>query len=169
MERQRIVALQNERRLQQFRYQQDYWRHQRELRDRWYARSYSYYNDPFYYTPASYRYLREGRWHDVNRYAADLLQDAVRRGYDQGYRAGEADRLDGWRYDYRSNYAYLDANLGYYGYYVDQADYNYYFRQSFRRGYEDGYARAYRYGRYDDGSYVILASVLQSILNLQPY
>ncbi|GAB3105124.1 hypothetical protein [Lysobacter terrae] len=169
LERQRIISLQEGRRLQQFRYQQDYWRRQRELRNRWDARSYSYYNDPFYYQPISYRYLRAGRWYDVNRYAANLLQQAIRTGYDQGYRAGEADRLDGWHYDYRGNYAYLDANYGYYGYYVDQSEYNYYFRQAFQRGYQDGYGRAYRYGRYDDGSYVILASVLQTILNLRPY
>ena len=110
-----------------------------------------------------------GRWYEVNRYSADLLRQAVRLGYDQGYRAGEADRYDGWRYDYRNNFAYIDANYGYYGYYVDQAEYNHYFRQAFRRGYEDGYGRGYRYGRYDDGNYVILASVLQAILGLHPY
>ena len=63
----------------------------------------------------------------------------------------------------------MDANYGYYGYYVDQREYNHYFRQGFQRGYEDGYGRGYRYGQYDDGNYVILASVLQSILNLRPY
>ncbi|QNP39745.1 hypothetical protein [Lysobacter solisilvae (ex Woo and Kim 2020)] len=155
--------------MRQYRYQQQYWQGQRNLSDRWYSRNYSYYNDPYYYTPPSYRYLRAGRWYEVNRYSADLLRQAVRLGYDQGYRAGEADRYDGWRYDYRNNFAYADANYGYYGYYVDQAEYNHYFRQAFRRGYEDGYGRGYRYGRYDDGNYVILASVLQAILGLQPY
>lgn len=146
-----------------------YWERQRALQAQWQARNYSYLNDPYYYTPASYRYQRSGRYYEINRYAADLLQQAIRYGYEQGVRAGRADSLDGWRYDYRNNYAYLDANYGYYGYYVSQQEYNYYFRQGFRRGYEDGYGRAYRYGRYDDGNYSILTSVLQLILNLQPF
>jgi hypothetical protein len=155
--------------MRQYQFQQHYWQRQRELQQRWYSRNYNYYNDPYYYTPASYRYLRGGRYYEVNRFAADLLRQAVRQGYEQGYRAGEADRYDGWRNDYRNNFAYIDANYGYYGYYVDQGEYNYYFRQGFQRGYEDGYGRGYRYGRYDDGSYIILASVLQAILNLRPY
>jgi hypothetical protein len=135
----------------------------------WAARNYNYYSDPFYYTPASYRYQRDGRSYQVNRYAADLLQQAIRYGYQEGVRAGRADRLDNWRGDYRGNYAYQDANYGYNGYYVSRDDYNYYFRQGFRRGYEDGFGRDYRYGSYNDGNYSILASVLSMILNLQPF
>jgi hypothetical protein len=168
-ERQRIAFLQQQRRIQQYRYQQWYWDRQRELQAQWAARSYNYYNDPYYYTPANYRYYRDGRYRQVNRYAADLLQQAVRYGYQEGVRAGRADRLDGWRSDYRGNYAYMDANFGYNGYYVDRDEYEYYFRQGFRRGYEDGYGRDYRYGRYDNGSYDILAAVLSTILNLQPF
>jgi hypothetical protein len=169
MERQRAVALQQQRRMQQYQYQQWYWNQQRAMQAQWNARNDNYYNDPYYYTPASYRYYRDGRYHDVNRYAANLLQQAVRYGYEQGVRAGRADRLDHWRSDYRDNYAYLDASYGYVGYYVNRDEYNYYFRQGFRRGYEDGYGRDYRHGRYDDGSYIILAAVLSAILNLQPF
>jgi hypothetical protein len=173
-ERQRIAALQEQRRLQQYRYQQWYWQQQRILQDRWNARRYDYANDPYYYTPASYRYVRAGRAYEVNRYAADLLQQAVRYGYEMGVRAGNADRMDGWRSDWRNNPAYLDASYGYNGYYVDQDEYNYYFRQGFQRGYRDAYGNDYRYGTYygdrDDGSIaVILASVLQAILGLQAY
>jgi len=170
-ERQRILALQQQRRIQQYQYQQWYWDQQRALQAQWNARNYSYYNDPYYYTPASYRYYRDGRYYQVNRYAADLLQQAVRYGYEQGVRAGRADRLDGWRNDYRGNFAYMDADYGYNGYYVDRDDYNYYFRQGFQRGYSDGYGRDYRYGAYDNrnGSYDILAAVLAAILNLQPF
>ena len=67
-------------------------------------------------------------------------------GYEEGVRAGQADREDGFRGDYRSSYAYQDANYGYTGMYVGQTDYNYYFREGFRRGYEDGYNSSYRYG-----------------------
>jgi hypothetical protein len=173
-ERQRIAALQEQRRLQQYRYQQWYWQQQRILQERWNARRYDYANDPYYYTPASYRYVRAGRAYEVNRYAADLLQQAVRYGYEMGVRAGNADRMDGWRSDWRNNPAYLDASYGYNGYYIDQDEYNYYFRQGFQRGYRDAYGNDYRYGTYygdrDDGSIaVILASVLQAILGLQSY
>ena len=68
-------------------------------------------------------------------------------GYEQGFRAGEADRQDRWRSDYRDSYAYQDANYGYTGYYVDQDEYNYYFRQGFSRGYEDGFNSRYQYGQ----------------------
>jgi hypothetical protein len=97
-----------------------------------------------------------------------MLRQAIRYGYDQGVRAGEADRLDGWRSDYRDNFAYQDAAYGYNGYYVSPGEYSYYFRQGFRRGYEDGYGRAARYGRMYGGNYDILSTVLQAILNLQP-
>ena len=168
-ERQRILALQHQNRIRQYQYQQWYWDQQRALQAQWNARNYNYYNDPYYYTPASYRYYRDGRHYDVNRYAANLLQQAVRYGYEQGVRAGRADRMDGWRSDYRNNFAYMDADYGYNGYYVGRDDYNYYFRQGFQRGYADGYGRDYRYGRYDDGNYNILATVLAAILNLQPF
>jgi hypothetical protein len=155
--------------MQQYRYQQWYWERQRAMQAQWQARNYNYYSDPYYYTPASYRYFRDGRYYQVNRYAADLLRQAVRYGYQEGVRAGRADRLDGWRSDYRGNYAYMDANFGYNGYYVNRDEYEYYFRQGFRRGYDDGYGRDYRYGAYNDGNYSILATVLAAILNFQPY
>jgi hypothetical protein len=46
--------------------------------------------------------------------------------------------------DYRDCYAYQDANFGYDGYYEDQGAYNHYFREGFRRGYEDGYYSRYQ-------------------------
>ena len=51
------------------------------------------------------------------------------------------------RFDYRNNWAYRDANYGYTGMYVDQPQYNYYFRQGFQRGYEDGYYSRSQYAR----------------------
>jgi hypothetical protein len=83
-------------------------------------------------------------------------------------RAGRADRQDNWRSDYRNSYAYEDANYGYNGYYLQQDQYNYYFRQGFQRGYEDGYRDDYRYGRRgSDGDYAITAAILAVILGLQ--
>lgn len=163
----RIAALRQQRRLQQYRYQQWYWQQQQARRQRWLAQR-------DVYAPVSYRYVRDGRTYAVNRFAADLLQQAIRDGYQMGARAGNADRMDGWRNDWRGNLAYLDASYGYDAGYVDRDEYAYYFRQGFRRGYEDAYGNDYRYGAYrggrnDGGIATILASVLQGILGLQPY
>ncbi len=94
-----------------------------------------------------------------------MLQNAVNAGYEEGFRAGQADREDGWEFDYQNSYAYQDAMYGYDGYYVDAAEYNHYFREGFRRGYEDGYYSRSSYGRYDNGRYSILGSILQGILS----
>ncbi|HEX7503608.1 MAG TPA: hypothetical protein VF451_09320, partial [Acidobacteriota bacterium] len=63
--------------------------------------------------------------------------------------------------------AYQDANYGYNGYYVALDDYNYYFREGFRRGYEDGFNGNYQYGRRINGRYSILDSVLAGILTFE--
>jgi hypothetical protein len=98
-----------------------------------------------------------------------MLNTAVNDGYGEGYRSGRADRMDGWRPDYRSSYAYQNASYGYNGYYLDRGEYSYYFRQGFRRGYEDGYYSRYQYGVYQNGSYSILGAVVNTILGLQSY
>ena len=85
-------------------------------------------------------------------------------------KASRPDRQTGWIAGVpttRTRYAYQDANYGYGGYYVDQDDYNYYFREGFRRGYEDGYYSRYQYGRYDNGTYRILDAILGGILIMQ--
>jgi hypothetical protein len=51
---------------------------------------------------------------------------------------------------------------------VDSSDYEYYFREGFRRGYEDGYYSRYRYGIASNGGVNIIASVLSQILGLRP-
>jgi hypothetical protein len=113
----------------------------------WGWQSYNYYNDPYYYTANDYRYYRGGSWYGINRYGADILRQAINYGYQEGLYAGRADRMDGWRFDYRNAWVYRDANYGYRGFYVQQREYNYYFREGFRRGYEDGYYTRYNYGR----------------------
>jgi hypothetical protein len=167
-EARRIAAINAQRRAQQYRYQQWYWQQQQIMQPRW-ARAYDL--DRYYAAPVAYRYYRDGRAYEVDRYSANLLQQAVRYGYEQGVRAGNADRADGWRSDWRNNFVYQDASYGYGGYYVDQNEYNYYFRQGFQRGYQDAYGNNYRYGTRNDGNNmaVILASVLQSVLGLQQY
>ena len=102
----------------------------------------------------------------MNDYGADLLRRAVNDGYEEGFYAGQADQRDGWSFDYQSSDPYQDASLGYDGYYVDLSEYQYYFRQGFQRGYEDGYYGRYQYGSYSDGRYGVLDNVLNIILNL---
>jgi flagellar biosynthesis/type III secretory pathway protein FliH len=152
-----------------YRYQQQYYWRLLQMLAAWNWSSYNYYNDPYFYTGNDYRYWRGSNWYYVNRYAADYLRQAINYGYQEGYWAGRADREDGWRYDYRSAFVYRDANYGYRGFYVSRSEYNYYFREGFRRGYEDGYYGHRRYGRSYNGSDVILGSVLSLILNLQAY
>ncbi|HVI59951.1 MAG TPA: hypothetical protein VM619_13910 [Luteimonas sp.] len=165
---QRARILRQQHRINQYRYQQAYYDRLRQQQLRFSARNYDWYNDPYYYTPASYRYRYDGGWYQTNRYGADLIRQAVNYGYREGLRAGRADREDGWRSDYRGSYGYLDANYGYNGYYIDQGQYNYYFRQGFRRGYDDGYRDDYRYGhRDDDGNYTLLAAVLAAVIGFQ--
>ena len=121
------------------------------------------YNRHYGYPPV-YRYSYGGRWHSTSHYGADMLRNAVRRGYEQGLRAGRSDRYDRWGHDYRRSRAWIDASFGYGGSYVSRSDYAHYFRQGFERGYEDGYYGRGRYGRYVNGEAVIIQAVLEAIL-----
>ena len=122
---------------------------------------------PRWYHSGNYRYFRGGTWYRVNYYGADMLRQAVDQGYREGLRAGTADRYDGWRGGYRDSRAWIDASYGYIGSYVSRAEYNYYFRQGFERGYEDGYYGRHRYGRAINGEVIIIDAVLRAILDLQ--
>ena len=137
----------------------------------WNASRYDYYSDPFYSTPYNYRYSYGGRWYNTNSYGVQVLQQAIRDGYQEGWYAGRADREDRWRFDYRGNYAYMDGAYGYRGYYVGRNDYQHYFRQGFERGYRDGYHGRTQYGRYDtrNGMAIILPAILSAILGASRY
>ena len=162
-------SLNHQHRSHGYQYQQQYYWRMLQMLGSWGWQSFNYYNDPYYYTANDYRYNRGGSWYGINRYGADILRQAINYGYQEGLYAGRADRMDGWRFDYRNAWVYRDANYGYRGFYVQQREYNYYFREGFRRGYEDGYYTRYRYGRSYNGSDVILGTVLSGILNLQAY
>ena len=79
------------------------------------------------------------------------------------YRLG----ADGWRYDVRGGYGYLDASYGYDGRYLGYDQYRYYFRQGYERGYADGYYAQDRYARRDGDDLAIAAAVVVAILGLQ--
>jgi hypothetical protein len=167
VERERAQRLQQQRRVAQYRYQQDYYRRVRAQQARLQALRYD--RSRYYSLRASYRYGYGGHWYSTSRYGADMLRQAVNYGYQQGLRAGRADRYDRWAGGYRDSFAWSDGSYGYDNYYVSRSDYQYYFRQGFQRGYEDGYYDRYRYGRYsgNDGTGIILGAVLAAILNLQ--
>ena len=164
---QRTAQLQQQKRLAQYRYQQQYFEQMRQQQLRLASEQHNYNSDPYYYTAPSYRYTRAGSNYETNQYGADQLKQALNNGYEQGFRAGQADQQDRWNANYQSSYAYQDANYGYSGYYVSQADYSHYFREGFRRGYEDGYNTRSQYGTQANGSYSMLGTILSQILNLQ--
>jgi len=167
-EQQQSAQLQQEKPIAQYRFQQQYLERLRQQQiSIENERNYNYGGDPFFYTPPSYRYLRSGNYYETNQYGADLLRRSVNYGYEEGFRAGKADREDRWASSYRNSYAYQDANYGYNGFYVSRDDYNHYFREGFQRGYEDGYDSRHQYGSYSNGNYSILSDVLSAILNLE--
>ena len=98
-----------------------------------------------------------------------MLRDAVNNGYEQGFYAGQADRRDGWQFDYQNSDAYQESLFGYDNYYVSTDEYSYYFRQGFERGYEDGYYGRNQFGQNYGGKYQILGNILGSILDLAQY
>jgi hypothetical protein len=153
--------LEQQRRRAQLQYQQRYLEQIR--RDQLRLQSWRYSD----YGSNNYRYSRGGSYYETNRYGAQMLQQAVNRGYEEGFRAGQADRADGWGFSPQDAIGYEDASYGYDGYYVDMGEYQHYFREGFRRGYEDGYYSRSQYGRYSNGSASILGTILEAILNLQ--
>ena len=168
VEGQRSAQLRQANRMAQYRFQRQYAERLRQQQlqiDK--ARNYNYGNDPYFHTPPSYRYLRGGNYYQTNQYGAQLLRRGVNYGYEEGFRAGQADREDRSASNYRDSYAYQDANYGYNGYYVEREDYNHYFREGFHRGYDDGYGSRAQFGSFSDGKHSVLATVLSSILNLE--
>jgi len=122
--------------------------------------------DPYFSAPMTFRYRVGSNDRETNRYGAEVMRQAVNNGYEQGWKAGRADRRDRWSSNYQQSYGYQDANYGFNGNYLPQADYNYYFREGFQRGYEDGFARHPQYGTVVNGSPSILDAILSSILGL---
>jgi len=150
---QRSAMLRQQRRSAQYRFQQGYLERRRQQISEQNARAYDYNSDPNFYAATNYRYARGGRFYQTNQYGADLLRQGVNYGYEEGLQAGQADQEDHWGgAGYQDSYAYQDASYGYNGCYVDQSEYSYYFREGFRRGYEDGYNSRSQYCSYSNGN-----------------
>lgn len=123
-----------------------------------------------------YRVNRNGSWYNTDQRGADMLRQAVNEGYRQGFNAGRTD------YKGSRNSSWSNSNVyrtGTYGYQsgVDRGQYQYYFRQGFQRGYQDGTNSRYQddqngnfeYGTYDNGTPNILGTILNQLLNIQSY
>ncbi|MBK7600115.1 MAG: hypothetical protein IPJ07_16970 [Acidobacteria bacterium] len=121
------------------------------------------------YSGPNYRYSRGGRYYQTNQYGVDLIKQALNYGYEEGYRAGQADREDRARFSYQNSYAYEDATYGYNNYYIDLGEYRYYFREGFNRGYQDGYYSRFRYGTNANGAFSLLGTILNQIFNVRRY
>lgn len=164
--------LRQQKRIQHLRFQEQYEERLRAQRAQLERSRYDYANDPYYYTAPNYQYRRDGRQYQTNQYGIKKLEKALEAGYNEGFRAGRADRQDGWRYDYREAFAYKDANYGYDGRYIEQDEYNHYFREGFERGYEDGYYDRQKYGKKKDNGgindeWLIAGGIVAAIIGYQ--
>ena len=122
---------------------------------------------PYYSNTGSryYRVYRNGQYYRVDNRGAELLRQAVNRGYQQGFYEGQRDRQYGDRFSYYDESAYRTGTIGYQSY-VARNQYQYYFQQGFQRGYEDGYYSRQTYGYRTNNGLSILGGVLGTILNL---
>ena len=114
----------------------------------------------------NYRYNIRGVYRETNQFGADVLRQALDRGYDEGYRSGLNDRRDGVRSDFQRALDFESGSFGYAGGYVPADDYSYYFREGFQRGYDDGYWSRSNYGTFSNGKAAILGAVALGILGL---
>lgn len=123
-----------------------------------------------------YRVYRNGSYYNTTGQGVELLRQAVNEGYRQGFEAGRNDRNSRRRGDWSNSNVYRTGTIGYQSQ-VDRNQYQYYFRQGFQRGYQDGtnsqyavdYDGNYQYGTRQGGTMNILSSILGSILNVQSY
>jgi flagellar biosynthesis/type III secretory pathway protein FliH len=119
-------------------------------------------------TAKHYRVYRNGNYYQTDSRGAELLKQAVNKGYQQGFAAGQNDRKFRRGGAFNNSSMYRSGNYGYQSY-VDSSQYQYYFREGFQRGYEDGYNSRYRYGSNSGGGLNILGNILQQVLNVQQY
>jgi hypothetical protein len=128
-----------------------------------YNNRYSYTYNPG--TTGYYRIYSNGSYYNTDYRGYEMLRSAVNSGYQQGYYEGQRDRSQGKRFDYTDEDSYRYGNYGYNSY-VDSGQYQYYFRQGFSRGYQDGYYSTSRYGYRTGSTAYILGSILDTIVNL---
>jgi len=112
-----------------------------------------------------YRIRHGGSEYVTDSRGAELLRQAVRNGYSQGYGQGERDKRGRRPFDYTLGTTYRSGTYGYQSY-VERNQYQYYFQQGFQRGYEDGFNNTSRYGNRSGNGFNILGNILNSILDI---
>jgi len=142
----------------QQRAQQEYMEYQRSQRSGYNAYNRSGNN-------GYYRVYRNGSYYQTDSRGAELLRQAVNRGYQQGFQQGQLDARYGRNSGYYGNNVYRSGAYGYESY-VDRGQYQYYFQQGFQRGYEDGFNNQYRYGYRSNSGLNILGNILNGILSI---
>ena len=123
-----------------------------------------------------YRVYRGGRYYNTDNRGAEMLRSAVNEGYRQGFAAGRSGRDNRRNSGWANSSVYRAGNYGYSSH-VDRGQYQYYFRQGFQRGYQDGsnsrfdddHNGQFDYGYRENGSLNILGTVLNQVLNLRSY
>jgi hypothetical protein len=100
----------------------------------------------------------------TSRDGALLLRRAVDDGYEQGWSVGRRDMSAHQSFSVRSGPLYRSALLGYSAGSVPSSDYQYYFREGYDRGYQDGFYQRNQYGTVSAGRATILGTVLGTIL-----
>ena len=119
------------------------------------------------YERRMYRVYTNSGYYQTDDRGVQILRDAVNRGYQQGFNAGQTGRRSGG-YGYNNSSMYRNGTYGYNSY-VNSSTYRYYFQQGFQRGYEDGYNSRYQYGYRSNNGINILGSILSGILNISSY
>jgi flagellar biosynthesis/type III secretory pathway protein FliH len=120
------------------------------------------------YERRMYRLNNQYGYYQTDERGIQILREAVNRGYQQGFYAGQTGRRNGNGYGYNGISSYRNGTYGYNSY-VNSQQYRYYFQQGFQRGYEDGYNSRYQYGYRSGNGINILGSILSSILNFSSY
>lgn len=115
------------------------------------------------YQRQMYRLRNQYGYYQTDQRGIQILRDAVNRGYQQGFYAGQTGRRTG-NNRYSNISIYRNGNYGYNSY-VNSNQYRYYFQQGFQRGYQDGYNSRYQYGYRSNNGINILGSILSTILN----
>lgn len=115
------------------------------------------------YQRQMYRLNNQYGSYQTDERGIQILRDAVNRGYQQGFYAGQTGRRSR-NSSYENLSVYRNGNYGYNSY-VNSRQYQYYFQEGFQRGYQDGYNSRYQYGYRSNNGVNILGSILSTILN----
>lgn len=98
-----------------------------------------------------YKVFQNGRMFITDARGLEMLKQAVIRGYDEGFKAGLADRRNRRNGGFYKSSVYRSGNFGYQNS-VEMKQYQFFFQKGFSEGYEDGFnTRKFRGWYQNDG------------------